>query len=125
MEGQQPVSDGFDEAVLLGVLSDVKSGDFTVRMPVEWTGVAGKIADRLNDVIAANQTLETELARVSRVVVKEGKLSHRVSHKGADQVWGSCTAYVTKPGDTAGLLLVLGEWLPSDAPAGEPPVVPG
>ena len=47
-------------------------------MPVEWTGVAGKIADRLNDVIAANQTLGAELARVSRVVGKEGKLSQRV-----------------------------------------------
>jgi CheY-like chemotaxis protein len=35
------------------------------------------------------------------------------------------TAYVTKPVDTAGLLLVLGEWLPSDLPPGEPPVVPG
>ena len=35
------------------------------------------------------------------------------------------TAYVSKPVDTAGLLLVLGEWLPSDVPPGEPPVVPG
>ena len=42
------------EAVLLGVLTDVKNGDFSVRMPLEWTGVAGKIADTLNDVIAAN-----------------------------------------------------------------------
>ena len=59
-------------------------------MPLEWTGVPGKIADRLNDVIAANQTLETELARVSRVVGKEGRLSQRVSNKGTDQVWGDC-----------------------------------
>ena len=79
MDGQEPNGAVMlDEAVLLNVLSDVKSGDFTVRMPVEWTGVAGKIADALNDVIAANQTLETELARVSRVVGKEGKLSQRV-----------------------------------------------
>ena len=35
------------------------------------------------------------------------------------------TAYVTKPVDTASLLLVLGEWLPSDLPAGEPPAVVG
>ena len=91
MDGQEPNGAVMlDEAVLLNVLSDVKSGDFTVRMPVEWTGVAGKIADRLNDVIAANQTLETELARVSRVVGKEGKLSQRVSYKGTDQVWGDC-----------------------------------
>jgi signal transduction histidine kinase/CheY-like chemotaxis protein/HAMP domain-containing protein len=80
-------SDVLEEAVLLGVLSDVKSGDFSVRMPREWTGVAGKIADRLNDVIAANQTLGAELARVSRVVGKEGKLSQRVALSGSDGVW--------------------------------------
>jgi CheY-like chemotaxis protein len=34
------------------------------------------------------------------------------------------TAYVTKPVDTASLLLVLGEWLPSGLP-GEPPIVAG
>ena len=76
-----------DEAVLLNVLSEVKNGDFSVRMPREWTGVAGKIADRLNDVIEANQTLGAELARVSRVVGKEGKLSQRVAVPGADRVW--------------------------------------
>ena len=79
---QPGTADRLDEAVLLSVLSDVKSGDFSVRMPLEWTGVAGKIADRLNDVIAANQTLEAELARVSRVVGKEGRLSQRVAFRG-------------------------------------------
>ncbi len=80
--------ESFDPEVLLGVLSDVKAGDFTARMPVHWTGVGGKIADRLNEIIGANQALGTELERVSRVVGKEGKLSQRVSFKGTDQVWG-------------------------------------
>jgi signal transduction histidine kinase/HAMP domain-containing protein/ActR/RegA family two-component response regulator len=80
-------ADSLDEAVLLRVLTDVKGGDFSVRMPLDWTGVAGKIADRLNDVIAANETLGTELARVSRVVGKEGKLSQRIALRGSDQVW--------------------------------------
>ena len=61
-----------DEALLLRVLTDVKRGDFSVRMPLAWTGIAGKIADTLNEVIAANQSFEDELARVSRVVGKEG-----------------------------------------------------
>ena len=76
--------------MLLQVLSDVKGGDFTARMPVHWTGIAGKIADQLNDIIGANEGLGTELERVSRVVGKEGKLSQRVSFKGTDQVWGDC-----------------------------------
>ena len=78
---------GLDEAILLGVLSDVRNGDFSVRMPLGWTGVAGKIADTLNDVIAANETLGIELARASRVVGKEGKLSQRVALRGSDRVW--------------------------------------
>jgi len=76
-----------DEAVLLGVLADVKNGDFRARMPLEWTGVAGKIADTLNDVIAANETLGAALAKVSRVVGKDGKLSQRVELPGSDRVW--------------------------------------
>jgi signal transduction histidine kinase/HAMP domain-containing protein/ActR/RegA family two-component response regulator len=80
----------FDAEVLLQVLSAVKAGDFTARMPVHWTGVGGKVADRLNEIISANEALGTELERVSRVVGKEGKLSQRVSFKGTDQVWGGC-----------------------------------
>ena len=59
-------------------------------MPAHWTGIGGKIADQLNDIIGANEALGTELQRVSRVVGKEGKLSQRVSFKGTDQVWGDC-----------------------------------
>jgi signal transduction histidine kinase/CheY-like chemotaxis protein/HAMP domain-containing protein len=80
-------ADRLDEAILLKVLSDVKNGDFSVRMPLDWTGVAGKIADRLNDVIAANETLGEDLARVSRVVGREGKLSQRIVVSGSDRVW--------------------------------------
>src|SRR6476469_103010 len=65
----------FDPTVLLRVLSDVKAGDFTARMPGHWIGVEGKIADGLNEIISANQAFATELQRVSRVVGKEGKLS--------------------------------------------------
>ncbi len=84
---QVGAADELDEAVLLSVLSDVENGDFSVRMPLGWTGVPGKIADRLNNVIAANETLGAELARVSRVVGKEGRLSQRVRSRGSDQVW--------------------------------------
>jgi signal transduction histidine kinase/HAMP domain-containing protein/ActR/RegA family two-component response regulator len=81
------IVDRVDDGVLLSVLSDVNNGDFSVRMPLNWTGVAGKIADRLNNVIAANETLGIELAKVSRVVGKEGKLSQRLALRGSDQVW--------------------------------------
>src|ERR1700733_13287864 len=72
-------TDRIDDGILLSVLSDVSNGDFSVRMPLDWTGVPGKIADRLNEVITANQSLGVELMRVSRTVGKEGQLSQRVA----------------------------------------------
>jgi signal transduction histidine kinase/HAMP domain-containing protein len=85
-EATTGVADPFDALVLLRVLAQAKEGDFTARMPLEWTGVAGKIADGLNDVIIANQALGAELARVSRVVGKQGELSQRVV-LGGTQSW--------------------------------------
>ena len=85
-----PDAQTLDAEVLLLVLSDVNGGDFTARMPVHWTGVAGKVADGLNALVAGNQALATELERVSHVVGKEGRLSQRVAVGGADRMWGSC-----------------------------------
>ncbi|MGI8425833.1 MAG: ATP-binding protein [Actinomycetota bacterium] len=83
------VADTVDSKVLLSFLAQVKEGDFTARMPLEWTGVAGKVADGLNDVIIANQSLEAELARVSRVVGKQGELSQRLGLGATTQSWSS------------------------------------
>ena len=80
-------ADRLDQAEMLRVLSEVRSGDFGVRMPLDWIGVPGKIADTLNEVIAANENLAAELARVSRVVGKEGRLSQRIGLPASDQAW--------------------------------------
>ncbi|HUP75314.1 MAG TPA: ATP-binding protein [Acidimicrobiales bacterium] len=80
-------ADCVDVKVLLGVLAQVKAGDFSARMPLDWTGVAGKVADGLNDVIIANNALEQELARVSQVVGKNGWLSQRLVLGGWTQSW--------------------------------------
>jgi signal transduction histidine kinase/DNA-binding response OmpR family regulator/HAMP domain-containing protein len=79
--------DCVDGKVLLQVLALVKGGDFTARMPLEWTGVAGKVADDLNEVIIANEALEKELARISRVVGRQGELSQRAVLGGWTQSW--------------------------------------
>jgi HAMP domain-containing protein len=76
-----------DARVLLDVLSRLKGGDFSARMPIDWTGLAGKAADGLNDVIVANQVFEAELGRVCRVVGKQGELSQRVVLGGSTQSW--------------------------------------
>jgi signal transduction histidine kinase/HAMP domain-containing protein/ActR/RegA family two-component response regulator len=92
MEASMPapvtaLSDTLDAQAFLSVLAQVKAGDFTARMPLDWDGVAGKVADGFNDVIIANQALSTELARVSRVVGTQGELSQRVVLSGWTQSW--------------------------------------
>ncbi|MEA2448177.1 MAG: hypothetical protein QOG63_109, partial [Thermoleophilaceae bacterium] len=83
------LADSVDAKLLLGVLAQVKAGDFSARMPLDWTGLPGKVADGFNDVIIANQALEAELARVSRVVGKQGELSQRLVLGGPAQGWSA------------------------------------
>jgi methyl-accepting chemotaxis protein len=81
------IAEPIDGKVLLSVLAQIQSGDFTARMPLDWTGLPGKVADALNTVIIADQALEAELARVSQVVGEQGRLSQRVVLAGSSQSW--------------------------------------
>jgi len=69
--------DGVDPKRLLSALTAFKRGDFSARLPEDWTGIAGKIADTFNHVIATNEKMSRELERISRIVGKEGRISHR------------------------------------------------
>src|ERR1700722_17785445 len=68
-----------DSRQMLNVLTALKKGDFSVRLPVDWNGTAGKIADAFNDVVERNDKMAQELDRISRVVGKEGKIGQRAS----------------------------------------------
>ncbi|MBD0269174.1 MAG: HAMP domain-containing protein, partial [Cyanobacteria bacterium Co-bin8] len=83
-------ADSLDLKQLLHVLSEVKKGNFSARMPIDQTGIAGKIADTLNDIIEINERTAAELERVSTVVGKEGKLNERASLGGAKGSWHAC-----------------------------------
>src|SRR5437879_589275 len=72
---------------LLSVLLAYKAGDFSVRLPSDWTGVPGKIADAFNEIVDFNQRLSSETARVSRAVGKGGKLKQRLSVPGSQGGW--------------------------------------
>jgi HAMP domain-containing protein/CheY-like chemotaxis protein/signal transduction histidine kinase len=72
---------------LLKTLIAFKKGDFSARLPGEWTGEAGKIADTLNEIIELSDKTARELERVSRVVGKEGKIMHRATVPAAAGSW--------------------------------------
>src|ERR1051325_4675199 len=76
-----------DARKLLQVLSAVKRGDFSVRLPDGWTGIGGKIADTVNDIIELMAESTAEIDRVSRAVGKEGKLSQRAMIPDAKGGW--------------------------------------
>ncbi|MBD1891230.1 HAMP domain-containing protein [Coleofasciculus sp. FACHB-SPT9] len=84
-----PDTDNLDAKQLLRTLVAVKKGDFSVRMPIDQTGMAGKIADTLNDIIEMNQRMATELERISTVVGKEGKIAQRASIGTAGGSWSA------------------------------------
>ncbi|HEY1807479.1 MAG TPA: HAMP domain-containing protein [Acidobacteriaceae bacterium] len=91
---KSPSASGLDTAaadylpVILQGLQTMKDGDFSVRLPVSWTGLAGKIADHFNEIVSANEQMARELKRVGQAVGKEGKTRERIRvprHHGA---WG-------------------------------------
>ena len=79
--------DALDGKALLQVLTAVKRGDFSVRLPAGWTGINGKIADTLNDILDLLADSATEMDRVSRVVGKEGRLTQRATPPAAGGAW--------------------------------------
>ncbi|HLX63733.1 MAG TPA: HAMP domain-containing protein [Planctomycetota bacterium] len=78
---ESPLTDSSKNSLepLLNALVELKKGNFSVRLPVSWTGLEGKIADTFNEVIELNQRMANELERMSRVVGKEGKITQRAS----------------------------------------------
>jgi HAMP domain-containing protein/CheY-like chemotaxis protein/signal transduction histidine kinase len=75
------------ERLLLRTLTSMKKGDFKVRMPVEFTGTQGKIADTLNDILEQNDKIADDIERISNVVGKEGKLNARMQTPSTNGSW--------------------------------------
>src|ERR1041384_7291043 len=65
-------------SAFLFALQAMRAGDFSVRMSGDYEGIAGKIADTFNEIVAANERMSKELERAGEVVGREGKTRHRV-----------------------------------------------
>ncbi len=77
-----------DLSVLLACLQTMRDGDFSVRLPGNWTGLAGKIADTFNEIVTSNQQMAWELKRVGQVVGKEGRTRERMRFHLPKAAWG-------------------------------------
>jgi len=98
-KSRAPLNDGagtdtLDHRVLFGVLADYQRGNFTVRMPDDRTGLAGKICDALNTAIERNERLVKELERLSAVVGKAGNVKQRAQLPQAEGAWSTAVESV-------------------------------
>src|SRR5207248_2982605 len=79
---------------LLRALQAMRVGDFSVRMAGDQVGLAGKIADTFDEIVAANQRMAQQLERVGQVVGKEGKTRQRVDFGLSSGAWSEMQASV-------------------------------
>ena len=83
------VPEGLDAKLLLAALVALRKGDFSVRLPSDLTGMNGKIADTLNDIIENSDKIAQEIVSVSRIVGHEGRLTQRAASPWVAGGWGT------------------------------------
>jgi HAMP domain-containing protein/signal transduction histidine kinase/CheY-like chemotaxis protein len=84
---QEPATNSNEMTTLVTALTALKRGKQGVRLPMDWTGLAGKVADAFNEVVELNERMADELARLRRVAGKEGKLAERMSLGDVGGIW--------------------------------------
>jgi HAMP domain-containing protein/CheY-like chemotaxis protein/signal transduction histidine kinase len=89
-----PEPRSLDMDKLLSALIEMRSGDFSVRLPAHAPGVAGRIAEVFNDICAANQRIAQQLEKVGTVVGKEGRTRQRVKFGLSHGAWGEMESSV-------------------------------
>src|SRR3984893_11592886 len=72
---------------LLMAMVAFRDGDFSVRLPPDWPGVDGRIAEAFNQRRAHEGRISREVARLSVTVGKEGRLKQRMTLPGAVGEW--------------------------------------
>src|ERR1700712_5261057 len=73
--------------LLLTALVAFRDGDFSVRLPADWTGMDARIAEAFNQAIGQKDRISKEVTRLSATVGKEGRLKQRMSLPGAIGGW--------------------------------------
>jgi HAMP domain-containing protein/CheY-like chemotaxis protein/putative methionine-R-sulfoxide reductase with GAF domain len=72
---------------LLTAMLAFRDGDFSVRLPADWPGTDGRVAEAFNQSVAHEARISREVARLSVTVGKEGRLKQRMSVPGAIGGW--------------------------------------
>ena len=82
LENGKSGSSGLGEARSLSLLKAMRAfrdGDFTIRLPDDWDGLAGQIAEAFNNALSHEERIASEIHRLSVTVGKEGRLKQRMT----------------------------------------------
>ncbi|MES2776027.1 MAG: HAMP domain-containing protein [Bacteroidota bacterium] len=83
------MDESMDHRELFKVLTEVKNGNFNVRMPIDLTGLDGKICDTLNEIISLNERMMQEFTKAGNTIGKQGKLTQRIEVPSAKGSWST------------------------------------
>jgi HAMP domain-containing protein/signal transduction histidine kinase/DNA-binding response OmpR family regulator len=75
--------------LLLAAMIAFRDGDFSQRLPSNWVGMDGRIAEAFNQSIAHEDRISREVARLSVTVGRDGRLKQRMSLPGAIGQWAT------------------------------------
>jgi len=64
---------------ILFAMAAFRDGDFSVRLPVDWDGIEGRIAEAFNQTVGQEDRITAEIRQLSLTVGKEGRLTQRLS----------------------------------------------
>ncbi|HEY0504134.1 MAG TPA: response regulator [Lysobacter sp.] len=73
--------------VIIEAMDAVRAGDFSVRLPLNWQGHEGQLAQILNEIVSQNRRLAAELARVGAAVGREGQTRQRIVPADREGQW--------------------------------------
>ena len=80
-----------DAVLLLQSLNEIKNGDFSNRLPNNWPGINGEIANAINRIFDQLGLFTSEVTRVAREVGTEGKLGGQAHVKDVCGTWKDLT----------------------------------
>src|SRR5690606_28730139 len=72
---------------LLEAMHEVNAGNFSIHLPVHWEGMAGKLAERFNEIVSHNRRLADDLARVGDKVGRRGQTRQRLVPANRQGAW--------------------------------------
>lgn len=79
-------AEGMDQ--LLSAPYAVGAGDFSVRLPGNQVGLAGKISDTFHVIVSAKARMASELEQVRKVIGREGRTGKRIRFDVSSGAWG-------------------------------------